>query len=127
MAVSISDSEKVIMEALWREAPLTVAQIVDRIRPQRPWSEKTIQTFINRLRKKQLLREERREVLYLFPAISAEQARVLETAGVLQRLYGGSVSRLLINYLSAGEITAEEADELIRMLSAYRQEGPRHE
>jgi BlaI family penicillinase repressor len=126
MGASISESEKVIMEVLWKQAPLTVAQIVERVMPLHPWSEKTIQTFINRLRKKKLILEDRREVLYLSPAVTAEQAKINEASDVLQRLYGGSLSSLLMNYLSAGEITRDEADELIRMLSEYKDGRPRH-
>ena len=45
----ISEAEHAVMEALWRNSPLTAAEVSDRVAPERGWSLATVKTLLSRL------------------------------------------------------------------------------
>ena len=48
---NLSKSELRVLEVLWREQPLTVGQIIDRLRGA-DWHENTVKTLLTRLLQK---------------------------------------------------------------------------
>ena len=44
--LSISESEKLVMDVLWQCAPLTANQIVTALSAKQSWSDKTIKTIV---------------------------------------------------------------------------------
>ena len=51
----ISTAESLIMEALWRQSPLSAEDIVADVGPEQNWSDKTVKTLLNRLLTKQAI------------------------------------------------------------------------
>jgi BlaI family penicillinase repressor len=54
MPSRVSEPEKLVMEVLWHESPLSSGEVVKRLR-QHDWNEKTVKTFLNRLVKKSVV------------------------------------------------------------------------
>ena len=54
MSNRVSESEKLVMEVLWQESPLSSVDVVARL-SDRGWNEKTVKTFLNRLVKKKVV------------------------------------------------------------------------
>lgn len=108
----ISKSERILMEVLWESSPLTAAELVQRVQETSAWSDKTILTFLRRLRDKGCVTAEKREVLYYSPVISREQTgtRVLRSA--IDELFGGSITRMIANFVDSGELDDDEIDQL---------------
>ena len=48
-AERISDAEHAVMEALWRESPLSAADVCDVVCKERGWSIPTVKTLLSRL------------------------------------------------------------------------------
>ncbi len=50
----VSESEKIVMEVLWQESPISSLEVAEQLGEQ-GWNEKTVRTFLNRLVKKQVV------------------------------------------------------------------------
>ena len=63
--ISVSDAELEILEVLWSAgASLNANEIRTRLGQNKSWERTTVLTLIQRLLKKNVLRQEKREVYY---------------------------------------------------------------
>ena len=51
--MAISNAELELMKSLWAQQPLTVGQIIERVKQSNDWHDNTIKTMLNRLVKKE--------------------------------------------------------------------------
>ena len=116
--ISISESEWQVMKVLWGEAPRTLPEILDSLRDA-GWSKTTIQTYLARLVKKGALTTERqgKGSLY-FPAVAQDECQLAESRSFLQRVYDGSLSKMVLGFVQSGDLTQEELDALRAILEA---------
>jgi BlaI family penicillinase repressor len=106
----ITDAELDVMEVLWgADAPLTAADIAERIDPTRDWTLATVKTMLSRLAAKQAIsyRVEGRRFLYS-AAIERESYVGLESRRFVDKLFGGRISPLVARL--AEEDSLDEAD-----------------
>ena len=74
--IPISDSELEVMKVLWDKAPRTLPQVVEAVRRVNPWESVTVKTLLNRLVRKQAVRQEGERRSYLYsPEITREEYR----------------------------------------------------
>ena len=106
------------MKVLWGEAPRTLPEILDSLRDT-GWSKTTIQTYLARLVKKGALTTERQGKGYLyFPAVAQGECQLAESRSFLQRVYDGSLSKMVLGFVQSGDLTQEELDALRAILAA---------
>ena len=106
----ISDAELDVMEALWSaDAPLTAADVADKIGSDRDWSLATVKTMLSRLLTKGAVRhtEDGRRFLYA-PAIERSDFEARESVRFVDRMFGGRLSPLVARL--AEEDALDEAD-----------------
>lgn len=116
MPTKISESEKIVMEILWRESPLSSAQVVDQL-AARQWNEKTVKTFLNRLMKKGIVSYEKDGRRYLYEPLMAREAFVAEESeGFLNRVFKGDVNALLTNFVQHKQLSQQELNKLKELL-----------
>lgn len=109
----ITDAERLVMEALWNESPLSSAEIVSRVSRNEDWAPKTIQTLIGRLVTKQMLERERAGRGYLYrPAIRREDFVASKSRGLVQRLFSGRITPLVAAFADNETISADDLAEL---------------
>jgi BlaI family transcriptional regulator, penicillinase repressor len=110
---SISQSEQVLMEILWRDSPLTAADVVKRVDPKYDWQEKTVKTLLNRLLKKCAIGFEKsgRQYLY-YPLIEQGDFVQSETQSFLQRMFQGSLPNMVSNFAQQEQISDDELEAL---------------
>ena len=89
----ISDAEALVMEVLWREHPLGADEVLE-LSAQTGWAEPTVKTLLNRLLNKGAIqaRKEGRRYLYT-PVLAREDWVGQQSAGMLERLFGGGWRR----------------------------------
>jgi len=121
MVERISEGEAVVMEVLWRESPLTAAEVAERVEPGRAWSERTVKTMLSRLVAKGALffEEEGRRYLYR-PAVSREAYVGGESRRLVDRLFGGRAAPLVAQLAESGELTPEDITEIEALLKELR-------
>ena len=113
----LPDSELELMQIIWDlEPPLSRQDIEEKLPPDRPLAPTTVLTFLDRLREKGFLRAEKRgKTNYYTPLVSRREYLARESRGVLDRLFGGSVSAFA-TALVAGGVSREEIQRLRELL-----------
>lgn len=114
---SISESESLVMEALWTHAPQTADDLVATLGPRHGWQETTIKTFLNRLLKKGVIRAEYAGRRYLYAPILQRADWVdVESRSVLDRLFGGRVAPLVAHFSERQTLTQDDIAALRKLI-----------
>lgn len=115
--MKISESESRVMEVLWREAPLTSAEVAERVAPEEGWSPKTVRTLLDRLVRKQAVSRQKSGRLYQFrPAIDREDW-IREKAGdLVERHLEGRLAPLVAAFAEREKLSEADRREILRML-----------
>lgn len=109
----ISEAEAEIMRVVWEHnAPVTYSQIRAILTGQKGWESPTVNTLVNRLVKKGILTQDKKEVYYYTAVISEEEYTQAKTQSFIQKVYGGNVKGLMSALLTYSDITQEDLDEL---------------
>lgn len=117
----ISDAEHVVMEVLWEEAPLTAAEVHQRIDPARGWSDRTVKTMLSRLLTKGALAHEEEGRRYLYrPVVARDDYVSGESRKLVDRLFGGRLSPLVAHLAERDELSAEDVAEIEALLKALK-------
>lgn len=115
--ISISESEWQVMKIVWSNYPLTLPEILDRLKGT-DWSKTTIQTYLARLVKKGALSTKRQGKGYLyFPAVSESDCQLAESRDFLRRVYDGSLSKMVMGFVKNGNLSNEELNELKNLIA----------
>lgn len=120
MKYQISESEELIMDCLQQGGAMPLSEINKRIRVKRDWSDSTIKTFVRRLCAKGALIAEKREVFYYKPAYSMEERNHHMLKELVDNAFGGSLQKLMLNYLGNEPVDTAELQELDQMLKEYQ-------
>ena len=117
MKVSLSNMEWKLMNQLWESAPMTLMQLTRALAPDTGWTKHTVITMLTRLENKEAVRwEQVGRTRHYFPVISREEARREETAGFLDRVYGGRLGLMVNALVEDHALTKEDVDELREIL-----------
>ncbi len=121
MAERISGAEHEIMEVLWREAPLTAAEVAARAPAARGWSIRTVKTLLSRLLLKGVLAHEEDGRRYLYrPTVARDDYVARESQALLDRLFGGSVSPLVAHLAERDDLSPRDIAEIEALLKALK-------
>lgn len=112
-AEKITDAELEILKVLWQNEPLTANQIVDEVSRHKAWNVKTIRTLIYRCEEKEAVFADRsqREILYR-PAISRKDYTRQTQRSLADKLFNGSMSRMMLNFMEEVKLSEDELAEL---------------
>jgi BlaI family penicillinase repressor len=117
-APDISESEWVIMEALWESSPQTASEVTKTLRASMNWAENTVRTLLTRLVEKGALKtsENASGTRTYLPAVKRETCVRAESQSFLDRIFGGAAKPLLVHFAQNSKLTAEEIKELKKLL-----------
>lgn len=114
---NITDSERIIMDILWDESPLSAAEVIRRAKLVEPWADNTIRTFLSRLHDKGLVKITRGESVNLYSAaISFEKTRIEVVRTAIDKMFDGSVKNMMVSFIDGHELSQEEIDDLKSLL-----------
>jgi BlaI family penicillinase repressor len=114
--IKIGESEWYVMKALWENAPLSGAQIVERLSRETDWSQSTIYTMIRRLHQKGAICAKKEEVTLYSPVVTQEEAERQEASSFVKRVYEGSVQMMVQGFLKDNRLTQQDIRELKKLL-----------
>ena len=116
MSNRVSESEKLVMEILWQESPLSSEDVVSRLSDQE-WNEKTVKTFLNRLVKKKVLSYQKDGRRYLYsPIVNREDFLSQESTGFLNKVFKGDMQELLTTFVQNKQLSQKELNYLRELL-----------
>lgn len=120
-SVSLSHSEWLIMQEIWKRGTATFREICDGVAAQN-WSKPAVAAFLKRMEKKGAIScEEAKPVKLYRPLIQKEAAVQEETRQILDRVYGGDVALLAQSLVASRALDEEELAELIALLRKGRE------
>jgi len=123
LSMQISDAESRVMEFLWQHHPATAAQVHEALGPVHDWREATVKTLLNRLLGKGAVEVEQDGRRYLYrPAIDRDDWVIEETAGLVDRMFGGRLAPLVAHFSQHRELSPADIEELRRLIREFDDE-----
>ena len=117
----IGDAELAVMEVLWEDAPLTAADVAERVPAERGWSASTVKTMLSRLSAKGVVAHEEEGRRYLYrPAIAREDYAAQESGRLLDRMFGGRLTPLVAQLARRDKLSARDIEEIEALLKALK-------
>jgi BlaI family penicillinase repressor len=117
----IAEGEYAVMEVLWEKAPLTAADVADRVPADKGWGLATVKTMLSRLLAKGVLAHEQDGRRYLYrPAIRREDYVAEESGRLLDRMFDGRLTPLVAHLAARDRLTPEDIEEIEALLKALK-------
>lgn len=109
----ISEAEWEVMKIIWSKSPIPANQVIEALSDSIDWKPKTVKTLISRLVKKHALGyTQENRIYYYYPLVDEDECLKAESQSFLNRVYGGALKPMLINFLREEKLTPEEIEEL---------------
>ena len=113
----VSEAERVVMQVLWSQGPLTANEIIERLRGKVKWNPRTIRTLISRLLNKHALDFDKEGKEYRYSPVVTEQECVKhERISFLKRVYGGATKPMIAAFIEDAKFSKNDIAELKAML-----------
>ncbi len=115
--MNLSDGEWKLMNRLWQDAPYTIMQLTEALKPETGWSKHTVITMLARLEAKGAVRHEEGErAKRYYPAVVRGEISAAETESFLSRVYNGHLGGLVNAMVDQKALSKQEIDELYEIL-----------
>lgn len=116
-----TDGELAILRVLWARGPSTVRQVHDVLSRERPTAYTTALKLLQIMTEKGLVRRDDRDRTHVYEArLTEEQTQRQLVRDLVDRAFGGSAARLVVQALS-GRASAEELGEIRKLIEARRE------
>ena len=113
----ITEAESQVMDALWRQSPLTTEALLADVRGRQAWGDATIKTLINRLLRKKAIASERLQGRHGYrPLVARTDYLDTESQNLLDRLFGGDVSPLISHFAERRKLSPDDRARLKRLI-----------
>ncbi len=112
--INIAKSELPIMKLLWEGGELSSTEIISKLDA----NPSTVKTLLKRLVDKDLVAIKpvtSRSYLY-YAILSEDEYIAYERKGFLSRVFDGSKTRMLLNFVKEENITKQDIESLLRMI-----------
>ena len=115
-----TDAELAILRVLWNRGPSTVRQVQDELSKSKKTGYTTVLKFMQIMVDKGLLRRDDSPYAHIYEArVPREQTQRKIVADIVDRVFEGSMSRLVMQALEAKHATSEELAEIRKVLKKY--------
>ena len=116
-----TDAELAILRVLWAHGACTVRQVHEALSRERPAAYTTALKMLQIMTEKGLVRRDVTDRTHIYQArLSEEQTQRQLVRDLLDRAFGGSSSKLVMQALSARRATPEELTEIRKLLEGNR-------
>ena len=112
-----TDAELAILRVLWERGPSTVRQVHDVLSRERPGAYTTALKLLQIMTDKGLVSRDERDRSHVYHArLTEEQTQRQLVRDLLDRAFGGSASKLVMQALAARRASPEELTEIRRLI-----------
>lgn len=121
--MKITESEQIILNLLWKQAGLSIQQIVEALEGETGWSRHAVISFLKKMENKGTVRYEERGRTKYYYAVPERSEVIIESAqNILDKFFGGKLG-LMVSYMAeANRLTEEDLDELHSLLDKLAEE-----
>jgi len=119
-------SELEILRVLWLRGPSTVREVHDALSEKKSLGYTTVLKLLQIMTTKGTVRRNETQRAHVYEScLPAEQTKRQIAGDMLQRVFEGSASQLMMHALAGGKASSEEITELRRLLDEYERSRPR--
>lgn len=116
-----TDAELAILRILWSRGASTVRQVHESLSRDRPAAYTTALKMLQIMTEKGLVRRDDTDRTHIYQSrLTEEQTQRQLVRDLLDRAFGGSSSKLVLQALSARRATAEELGEIRKLIEGRR-------
>jgi predicted transcriptional regulator len=109
--------ELAILHVLWTRGPSTVREVQEQLTAERPTGYTTVLKLLQIMADKNLVRRDEKQRAHVYRArIPREQTQAQIVGDLVDRVFGGSASRLVMQALSSKRASAKDLAEIRRTL-----------
>jgi len=116
-----TELELQILKVLWQESPLPVGDVRDRLAEgpsDRDLTYSTVITVLNVMVRKKYLQRKKSGKAYLYsPRVKEEQVSRGMLGDLVDRVFDGSASSVMLNLLEEGDFGAEELKQIRKLIN----------
>jgi BlaI family transcriptional regulator, penicillinase repressor len=113
-------SELEILQVLWEHGPSTVRDVHEALNVKRPLGYTSVLKLMQIMNAKGTLRRNEEQRAHVYEAMQpAEKTKRQLAMDVLERVFEGSASDLMMHALAGQKATKGEIEEMRRLLSEY--------
>ena len=114
--VVLTEAESEVMAVVWEKFPITIREIFSSIIKKRDVAYTTVATTVKILEDKKFLTSEKSNKAHLFkPLVEKNTYRRFAARTLIDKLFGGEASNLVMNLIKDEELTAEEKDSIRKL------------
>src|ERR1700730_589611 len=113
-------SELEILRVLWTRGPSTVREVYEALSEKKPLGYTTVLKLLQIMTAKGTVRRNENQRAHVYEARQpAEQTKRQLAGDVLQRVFEGSASQIMMHALAGRRASREEVEELRRLIDEY--------
>jgi predicted transcriptional regulator len=119
-----TDTELAILRVLWERGASTVRQVHEILSRERPTAYTTALKMLQIMTEKGLVRRDESDRTHIYQAkLSQEQTQRQLVRDLLDRAFGGSSSKLVMQALATRRASSEELTEIRKLIEERREVG----
>ncbi len=123
-----TDAELAILRILWERGACTVRQVHDALSRERPAAYTTALKMLQIMTEKGLVRRDDSDRTHIYESrLTEEQTQRQLVRDLIDRAFGGSSSKLVLQALSGRRATPEELGEIRKLIESSREREGRDE
>lgn len=120
----LTESEWAIIRVVWDHEPCAAPSVQELLEKEKAWSYSTVRTLMDRMVGKGLLKAEKvRHITLYRSVITRAQAQKGELFHTLKNAFDGALTPMLQFLLEEEKMSAQELDELEKMIRAKRKKS----
>jgi predicted transcriptional regulator len=120
-----TQSELEILRVLWERGPSTVKEVHEALGATKPVGYTTVLKLMQIMTVKGTVTRNERDRAHVYEACQPADRTKRQLAGdMLQKVFGGSASELVLHALSGRKASHEEIEEIRRLLDDYERKLP---
>jgi BlaI family transcriptional regulator, penicillinase repressor len=113
-------SELEILHILWERGPSTVREVHESLHARRPIGYTSVLKLMQIMTAKGTVRRNEEQRAHVYEAVQPEEKTKRELAlDVIQRVFDGSASELMMHALAGRKASKEEMEEMRRLLNEH--------
>jgi len=122
---SPTQSELEILRVLWERGPSTVKDVHETLGATKPVGYTTVLKLLQIMTVKGTVTRNEHDRAHIYEAVQPAERTKRQLAGdMLQKVFGGSASELVMHALSGRKASHEEIEEIRRLLDEYERKLP---
>jgi BlaI family transcriptional regulator, penicillinase repressor len=113
-------SELEILHVLWERGPSTVREVHEALQEQRPIGYTSVLKLMQIMTAKGSVKRNEEQRAHVYEAVQPEEKTKRDLAlDMIQRVFDGSASELMMHALAGRKASKEEIDEMRRLLNEH--------